>query len=348
MEERKMRMGLSPRSFLPLLLVSLLVGCQDLFLPDEPGDGPVSTFEFVWEEMDRHYSFFELKGVDWDAIYEEFRPWVGPHTPPSTLFEVLVGMMDRLKDGHVTMKSPFSTYRYSGWYRPYPHNFDLDFVWFTQLAQRGQSSTGNILYGYVRENIGYIYIPTFMGSGWVNEIDGILENLEGIDALVVDVRDNAGGSDDNSEAMAGRFVEERVLYRSIQYRNGPDHDDFTAPKDDYLEPAGRVRFRGPVALLTNRRTYSAAESFVLAMRVNPNVTVVGDTTGGGSGNPIQREMPNGWTFTLSRWIERAPDGTTHEGVGLNPDLPASIPSVQLGSADRILQTAIQHLWGEIL
>jgi hypothetical protein len=145
----------------------------------------------------------------------------------------------------------------------------------------------------------------------------------------------------------GDGIGDRVLYRRIQCRDGPQHDDFSPPEDDHLEPSGRARFLGPVALLTNRRTFSAAESFVLAMRATPNVTVIGDITGGGSGNPIQREMPNGWTFTISRWIERAPDGTTHEGVGLEPDLPALIPEGQLGTADHILQAAIQHLRGEI-
>ncbi len=62
---------------------------------------------------------------------------------------------------------------------------------------------------------------------------------------------------------------------------------------------------------------------------------------------MHREMPNGWTFTISRWIEWAPDGTTHEGRGLAPDIPASTPEGQLGYTDRILSAAILHLQDQI-
>ena len=331
-----------------VVLVVGASGCADAFLPEEPGDGPIATFEFVWEEVDRHYSFFELKEIDWDQIHDEFRLWVKANTSPTDLFSILAGMLDRLRDGHVGLESPFDNHQYSGWYVPYPHNFNLDHIWFSLLVERGQTSSGNILYGRVRENIGYIYISTFTGGGWAGEIDQVLEELSDVDALVVDVRDNAGGSESNAEKIAGRFTSERTLYRRIQYRNGPKHGDFGPLRDDYLEPTGRIRFLGPVAVLTNRRTFSAAETFILAMRTNPNVFVVGDVTGGGSGNPLNREMPNGWTFTISRWIEWAPDGTTHEGRGLEPDLPALIPEGQLGTADHIIQAAIQHLFGEIL
>lgn len=67
---------------------------------------------------------------------------------------------------------------------------------------------------------------------------------------------------------------------------------------------------------------SCAEDFVLAMRVLPTVTVVGDTTGGGSGGPIVRELPNGWTYQLSEWIEYIPSRQMFEGVGLAPGVVA--------------------------
>ena len=113
--------------------------------------------------------------------------------------------------------------------------------------------------------------------------------------------------------------------------------------DDYLEPTGKRQFLGPVAVLTNRRTFSAAESFVLAMRTLPQVTLVGDTTGGGSGNPLFREMPNGWSLSVSRWLERAPDGTTHEGRGIGPHHHTIIAAHLIGLSDPILLKAVEIL-----
>ena len=51
-------------------------------------------------------------------------------------------------------------------------------------------------------------------------------------------------------------------------------------------------------VLTNRHSYSATNDFVNSMRCFPNVTLVGDKTGGGSGLPFSSELPNGWGGTL--------------------------------------------------
>lgn len=354
-----MRGGLGPqgvtpgeRSRLPRIHLSSVAlfallpaawGCQELFLPEEPGKGAAANFEFLWEEVDRHYSFFGLKEIDWREVRDYYRPGIRADMSPEDLFNVLSLMLAELRDGHVGLQAPFATYRYSGWYQPYRHNFDFGVVWARYLDSPRATPSRMIFYGWVTPEIGYIHLPTFNDTGWTGEIDGVLETLADARGVVVDVRDNSGGKDANAEEIAGRFTSERRLYRRIQYRNGPGHGDFSPLKDDYLEPRGRIRFLGPVALLTNRRTFSAGESFVLAMSTLPGVTTVGDTTGGGSGNPLHREMPNGWSFSVSRWIEWSLNGTTHEGVGFPPDIPKTIPSQLLGSSDPILQTAIAHL-----
>ncbi|MGW8266835.1 MAG: S41 family peptidase, partial [Longimicrobiales bacterium] len=314
-----------------------------LFLPEEPGRGATANFEFLWEEMDRHYSFFDLKGIDWKEIGDHYRPGIRADMSPEDLFNVLSLMLAELRDGHVGLQAPFATYRYSGWYQPYRHNFDFGVVWARYLDSPRATPSRMIFYGWVTPEIGYLHLPTFNDTGWTGEIDEVLETFAGARGVVVDVRDNSGGKDANAEKIAGRFTSERRLYRRIQYRNGPEHGDFSPLEDDYLEPRGRTRFLGPVALLTNRRTFSAGESFVLAMSTLPGVTTVGDTTGGGSGNPLHREMPNGWSFSVSRWIEWSLNGTTHEGVGFPPDIPKTIPSQLLGFSDPILQAAIAHL-----
>jgi C-terminal processing protease CtpA/Prc len=99
-----------------------------------------------------------------------------------------------------------------------------------------------------------------------------------------------------------------------------------------------------VAVLTNRRCFSATEEFVLAMKVLPHVVVVGDTTGGGIGNPLYRELPNGWVYQVPRWIEFTPEMTIIEGVGLAPDFPVSISKADSDRGrDTILEEAIRLL-----
>jgi carboxyl-terminal processing protease len=160
----------------------------------------------------------------------------------------------------------------------------------------------------------------------------------------VDVRDNPGGTDDVAEPIAARFYDQPRIFRTVRYRNGPAHDDFTEPRDDELEPAGARRFAGPVALLTNRGTFSSGETLVVALRTLPNVVIVGDTTGGGAGNPIHRELPNGWRYRVPRWVVFTADGFNYEGIGLPPDVALGDTDAALAAGhDLILETAMAAL-----
>jgi C-terminal processing protease CtpA/Prc len=96
-----------------------------------------------------------------------------------------------------------------------------------------------------------------------------------------------------------------------------------------------------VVVLTNRIVYSSAEDFVLAMRALPTVTTMGDSTGGASGRPMTRELPNGWTYSLSTWVEYTRDRRVFENIGLAPDVyvPTSWSELQRG-VDAVMDRAI--------
>jgi C-terminal processing protease CtpA/Prc len=121
-------------------------------------------------------------------------------------------------------------------------------------------------------------------------------------------------------------------------RNGPGHDDVTAPATQYVQPRGSRSFRGPVMLLTNKRVYSAAEDFALAMRQLPNVTIMGDTTAGSSGRPVTRELPNGWTYTISTWIEYDLDHRPIEGAGIAPATVVRPTRAELSAGNDVVFT----------
>jgi C-terminal processing protease CtpA/Prc len=82
------------------------------------------------------------------------------------------------------------------------------------------------------------------------------------------------------------------------------------------------------------------------MQSMPHVTIVGDTTGGGVGSPIFRELPNGWTYRLSTMIEADAQGRIIEGSGIIPDVPlrTSVTDSTNG-IDRILEKGIEIILG---
>ena len=97
-------------------------------------------------------------------------------------------------------------------------------------------------------------------------------------------------------------------------------------------------------MLTNRRVFSSAESLVLAFDVIPTTFTVGDFTGGGSANPDAKTLSNGWEYTVSRWVEFRVDGTTFEGVGIEPDVRVDISAQDAADMrDTIIDAAIEEL-----
>lgn len=318
--------------------------CIDPLLGPEPDPhDAVHNFDLLWEQFDRHYSFFVLKGIDWEALRDTYRPLVRPTTSDMGLLSIVTDMLDELEDGHVNVFTDQGVYGYIGWYTDQPGSYQPDLV-ITRLKGTLTRAPGGLLrYGQPEPGIGYVRIPTFV-KGMAGDLDAALAALAPLDALIVDLRHNGGGSDGEVREMAGRLVTERRLYRTVRFRNGPEHEDFTPHIPAYVEPRGPAQFTGPVVLLTNRRTFSSAESFVLAARTRAGVTVVGDTTGGGSGNPMYRELPNGWIYRMPRWISYDASGRPFEGVGLAPDRYVTFE--RESTTDLILEDAIQMLMAQ--
>jgi len=96
-----------------------------------------------------------------------------------------------------------------------------------------------------------------------------------------------------------------------------------------------------VVVLTSRATATSAEIFVMAMQSLPQVTIVGDTTGGGIGAPVYRELPNGWTYRLSTRYYADAQQRIMEGIGIFPDVPLLTTEADSSNGiDRILEKGI--------
>jgi C-terminal processing protease CtpA/Prc len=143
---------------------------------------------------------------------------------------------------------------------------------------------------------------------------------------------NAGGNDALAFKVATRFFDQSRTFGYVRYRQGSGHDDFTPAMPRTGAPSGAWQFTKPMLLLTGRGCFSSTESFTLALGALPNVTVVGDTTGGGTGNPMTFTLAGAWTYSLPRWIEYDSDMRVIEWSGIAPDrvIPASVTDFDAG------------------
>lgn len=95
----------------------------------------------------------------------------------------------------------------------------------------------------------------------------------------------------------------------------------------------------PIVVLINRLSYSATNFFSAYMSTLPNVTLIGDRSGGGGGVPVSFEMPNGWKFRISATSTYLPNGFNIER-GIEPDIYQSTgPAEELEGIDAIIEKA---------
>jgi len=320
----------------PSLCSVISIAIAMLFLVSSAAAGelspPEENFEYLWQTLDRNYAIFGPKHVDWNALYSVYRPRVTPETGDDDLFEIMSNMLGHLNDNHVFISSDDPSRFFCAGYlsqvfsgrglevldelkstRPAPDSY------FDAGLKEGE--LGVFGYGRLSPEIGYIHINQFTSLRRSAAImDDIIAELKDAKAIVVDVRRNVGGDDRAGKALADRFADRKRLYMTSQVRNGNDHDDFAPKKYWHVEPGGPIQFTGPVILLTDRTTISAGENFALAMRVLPNVTVVGDFTSGCFADMYMDELPNGWSLSVSYKLFLDHTGFCWEGIGVPPDL----------------------------
>lgn len=200
-------------------------------------------------------------------------------------------------------------------------------------------------YKILPSGLGYIYYPSFSYALGDGNIASVLSYFKDCPALIIDVRDNGGGELSNVHKLVGHFITRSMVGVYTRYKTGPGHNDFSAPYAVEYKPGPYGAWTKPVAVLTNRSCFSAANEFVAVMKELPNVVVVGARTGGGAGMPFTYDLPVGWTIRLSiaptydarmRSIER--------GIDPSPGCTvSSSDSVLAAGKDPILDFAIARL-----
>lgn len=328
------------RGLLAMLAICLLPACHDI---EEWDNDPHGNFQALWTIIDEHYCFFAEKEIDWNEIHDRYSRKVAPEMTSEELFRVCADMVNELRDGHTNLSAPFNTSYYRAWWSDYPQNFDLRLIQ-EHYFNFNYSSIGSLMYGVLPQNVGYIYYPSFSSGIGAGNLDWVLRLLATCDGLIIDIRDNGGGSMTNVEKLFCRFITERTLVGYISHKSGPGHNDFSEPFPYYYEPAakGHVMWGKPVVVLTNRSTFSAANNFASIMKLLPMVSIVGSRTGGGSGMPYSSELPNGWGIRMSACsVLDALGQTTESGIDPSDGCEVNLdPQQALLGHDTMLDFAV--------
>jgi hypothetical protein len=330
-------------------------------LPACVGSPAHDVVDALWRDLDTHYALFDLRlaGGDWDALASAACERLTGTTTDEELFAILVELVEPFDDGHIQLEAPELGLSDDAWVSEYPH--------YAELAQIETNVEARYLDGDLTwaaqdwfawgtiGSIGYVSITSMDGlSASEDEADDIdaataamdlvLADLAGTTAMIVDVRANEGGWDTVALAIATRFTGPATLAWSEQRRDGPAHDDCT-PWVDTMIAAGD-EYGAPVIVLTSGGTFSAAETFALAMRVRDDVRIFGEPSSGHFSDLEDGTLPNDWEYTYSAERYRAADGEIYETHGVPVDQAITFDVAALATGTDVMLDAALAAVGE--
>jgi carboxyl-terminal processing protease len=155
---------------------------------------------------------------------------------------------------------------------------------------------------------------------------------EGIDGLVMDLRNNGGGSLPEAVDLTGLFIKDGPV---VQVKNAINKVD-VLPDDD----AG-VFYTGPLVVLTNRFSASASEIFAGAIQDYQRGVIVGESTyGKGTVQSVldlkrfinDKEPIGELKLTFQKFYRVTGSSTQHKGVTPDVQLPSALDAAHYGES----------------
>lgn len=324
-----------------VLCVLFLTGCEKLlFKKDLASSDPLDIFDYLWEQVDKKYSYFELKNIDWENIRVSYRAKLSENSDEEELFSALAGMLNELKDDHSNLISPFNISRYDLALQKKQNYYQRTVEQFYIPDAR---LTGPFFHDFLPGGeVAYIRYSSFLSTVSNDVLDHILVRYSDTKGIILDLRENQGGAISNIPLLLERFSGERTLVGYFITRNGPEHDDFGPMEPFYIGVHNGITYTKPLIVLIDRGSFSATTSFALATKAFPHITLIGDTTGGGGGLPNGGQLPNGWTyrFSVSQLLDL--NGNNYAEAGVPPDITASFDWNDL-TRDEIIEKALLEL-----
>lgn len=201
------------------------------------------------------------------------------------------------------------------------------------------------------DDIGYLALNSFESNDVRTLFAAVYPQLSQTRALIIDIRENGGGNGNLgyevlSYLTAQSFYTSRWMTRNYHptFRAWQRAPRWYSEPVESVAPHSSSPYTRPVVVLTSARTFSAAEDFVVAFDEMKRGKIIGEPTGGSTGQPLAFDLPGGGTARICTKRDTYADGQEFVGVGVSPQvlIHPTVRDVRNGQ-DTVLRRALEEL-----
>ena len=206
-------------------------------------------------------------------------------------------------------------------------------------------------------NVAYLQVNEFETDAGFRRFVAAFDSIKTSQALIIDLRQNGGGSSSNGyhilnylttkPYLTGRYASR--TYSAVGRARGDGVRFEPVDTANYSLPAGGAHhYAKPVAVLIGAATFSAAEDFCAAYVGLKRGALIGEPTGGSTGQPLSFALPGGIMARVCTKRDAFPDGTEWNGVGIIPTVLVQPTVAALAAGeDPVLTAALRYLHAPI-
>lgn len=284
----------------------------------------IDSFVYVKEVFDDSLSLKpgdRIVAIDsrsvWDYATEKVIPYIASSTPQWTIHETFdgFGLLHRMPTDTVrlTLDNSKNVEYVAGHYADHPSTTEAPLFQLKEVAP----------------GVSLLKIKSFMGEDFKRQFAELYDSLYDSKALIIDLRDNAGGNSGNGDFIlrlicqdsipTGKWESPTTIPAFTSWGKTPE--PYRGGGEKMAPYPNAPIYTNPIVVLTDRGTFSAAEDFVSLFRGAKRGTVIGTPTGGSTGNGVRIELiPHHSMANICSKHDTAPDGTEFVGIGHTPDI----------------------------
>lgn len=326
---------------------------------------PVLNFEALWNSFNEHYAYFDVRDIDWELKYNEYRDKISSKTTEIELYNIMDEMLSSIGDGHVTLSAPEEILEKIDNKENDKNNEDRvstvdllnisDKIINKYVTEPKVYNAGLFRYGKIG-NVGYIQSNLMMlladygidhalslrefygqyGPKLEAAEDDLLDEIAGTKKLIESAISDMG--DVEAYILDYRFNgggKDEVGMTMLSYfadktifagtKKAKLGNGFTVPQEIKQDPNPKAVIK-PLYILTSQNSASATEVTLLHALNMSNVTIIGSRTEGIFSDMLDRTLPNGWEYSLSNEIYESVAGENYESIGIPPSIDLQYPT----------------------